>query len=318
MTARLACALLLWLPPALPATVPQRGLEGYSRRIWQTQDGLPEEPVQALAQTPDGYLWIGTSGGLVRFDGAEMVVFNRENTPTLRENSIFCLFVSKIGDLWIGTEGGGLVRYRRGTFRRFAGEEGLSNGFVRSVLEDRGGQFWVGTDDGLFRFEGDRLVRVDGRAGPPAAAVHDIREDRRGRLWVGGSLLLMLDGGRTVEYRLEGGSSARIKSILETRDGVLWVGTVSGLERLNPDGAGHFNRVPEVSGTVRVLREDRDGVLRIGTIGEGIFFYQAGRFTRLRAPDYLPSDTVLSLLEDHEGNLWVGTQTGLMRLLRLA
>jgi ligand-binding sensor domain-containing protein/signal transduction histidine kinase len=315
MRLRPACALLLCLPLASPAAVPQRGLQGYSRRVWQTQDGLPEEPVQAFAQTPDGYLWIGTSGGLVRFDGAEMVVFNRENTPALRENSVFCLLVSKNGDLWIGTEGGGVVRYRRGSFRRFSGEEGLSNGFVRSILEDHRGQFWVGTDDGLFRLQGDRLSRVDGRAGVPTVAVHDIREDSRGRLWVGGSSLLMLDGGRTVEYRLEGGSSEhRVKSILQTRDGVLWVGTVSGLERLNPDGSDRFSHVPEVAGTVRVLREDRDGVLWIGTIGEGIFFYKAGRFTRLRGPDYLPSDTVLSLLEDREANLWVGTQTGLMRL----
>ena len=314
MPVRLTCALLLGLSIALPAAVPQRGLEGYSRRVWQTQDGLPEEPVQALAQTPDGYLWIGTSGGLVRFDGAEMVVFNRENTPALLENSVFCLLVSRSGDLWIGTEGGGVVRYRRGTFQRFAAEEGLSNGFVRSVLEDRRGQFWVGTDDGLFRLQGGRLARVDGRGGVPTVAVHDIREDSRGRLWVGGSSLLMLDGGRTVEHRLEGGSSARVKSILQTRDGVLWVGTVSGLERLNPEGTGRFNRVREVSGTVRVLREERDGALWAGTIGEGIFFYRAGRFTRLNAPGYLPSDTVLSLLEDQEGNLWVGTQTGLLRL----
>jgi len=81
MTARLACVLLLCPSHAFPATVPQRGLQGYSRRIWQTQDGLPEEPVRAIAQTPDGYLWIGASGGLVRFDGAEMVVYNREKHP---------------------------------------------------------------------------------------------------------------------------------------------------------------------------------------------------------------------------------------------
>ncbi|MGD0361984.1 MAG: two-component regulator propeller domain-containing protein [Bryobacteraceae bacterium] len=315
MILRLACAFWLCFAPGRSATLPQRGLQGYSRRIWQTQDGLPEEPVQALAQTPDGYLWIGTSGGLVRFDGAEMVVFNRENTPALRSNSIFCLLVSRAGDLWIGTEGGGVVRYHRGEFRRFSGEEGLSNGFVRSILEDRRGQFWVGTDDGLFRLHGDRLARVDGLGGVPAVAVHDIREDSHGRLWVGGSSLLMLDDGRTVEYRLEGGSSEhRVKSILETRDGVIWVGTVSGLEQLRPEETGRFVHVPEISGTVRVLREDHDGALWIGTIGEGIFLYRAGRFTRLRAPDYLPSDTVLSLLEDHEGNLWVGTQTGLLRL----
>ena len=192
MILRLACAFWLCFALGQPATLPQRGLQGYSRRIWQTQDGLPEEPVQALAQTPDGYLWIGTSGGLVRFDGAEMVVFTRENTPALLSNSVFCLLVSRAGDLWIGTEGGGAVRYHRGEFRRFSGEEGLSNGFVRSILEDRRGQFWVGTDDGLFRLHGDRLARVDGLGGVPAVAVHDIREDSHGRLWVGGSSLLML------------------------------------------------------------------------------------------------------------------------------
>jgi len=85
----------------------------------------------------------------------------------------------------------------------------------------------VGTDDGLFRLQGDRLSRVDGRSRVRTVAVHDLLEDRRGRLWVGGSSLLMLDSGSAVEYSLEGSASEhRVKSILETRDGALWVGTV--------------------------------------------------------------------------------------------
>lgn len=80
--------------------VAQRTLpDGYTRRVWQTQDGLPESTVQAFAQTSDHYLWIGTSGGLVRFDGARFVVFDRENTPQIHENSIFCLTVSRDGSL---------------------------------------------------------------------------------------------------------------------------------------------------------------------------------------------------------------------------
>src|SRR5580692_7340933 len=91
-------------------------LDGYTRHVWQAPDGLPEQTVQAFAQTPDGYLWIGTTGGLLRFDGAHFTLFDRQNTPSLREFSIFCLMVSRDGSLWIGTEGGGLARYLHGEF----------------------------------------------------------------------------------------------------------------------------------------------------------------------------------------------------------
>jgi len=315
---RFTCVAVVALALRMPGAPPRRRLEGYSRRVWQTQDGLPEETVQAVAQTPDRYLWIGTSGGLVRFDGAQLVVFDRENTPALHENSIFCLMVSKDGALWIGTDGGGVVRYQSGVFRSYSGKEGLSNGFVRTVYQDHAGDVWVGTDDGLFRMAGNALVRVDGRSGIPAVAVHAIREDSDHRLWVGGSSLLMLEGDSAVEHRFQGGfSENRIKSILETRDGTLWVGTVSGLQRMERHGSG-FSRVPEVSNTVRVLREGRDGMLWIGTIGEGIILQHEGKYSKLTAPETLPSDTVLSLFEDLERNVWVGTQTGLLRLSRTA
>ena len=99
-------AVLLLEAPLWAAPLPG-GLSGYSSRVWHTQDGLPEDTIQALAQTRDGYLWIGTSGGLVRFDGVRFTVFSRENTPAFRENSVSALLTSKSGDLWIGTQGGG-------------------------------------------------------------------------------------------------------------------------------------------------------------------------------------------------------------------
>jgi signal transduction histidine kinase/ligand-binding sensor domain-containing protein len=301
--------------------VSQRTLpDGYTRRVWQTQDGLPESTVQAFAQTSDHYLWIGTSGGLVRFDGARFVVFDRENTPQIHENSIFCLTVSRDGSLWAGSDGGGLVRYRNGTFRWYSAAEGLTSGFIRVVYEDRGGVLWAGTDDGLFRFSGDRFVRVDNVGKIPALAVHDIREDHRGRLWVGGSKLVMIQGDDCQEFRLEGYPSAtRVKSILETRDGTLWVGTVSGLQRrgISPESAS-FRRVSEVSSTVRALRQDSNGTLWIGSIGEGLIRFQGGRFSRVSTPEDPPSSTVLALFEDSEQNIWTGMQTGLLRLSRTA
>src|ERR1700677_1124834 len=134
---------------------------GFTRKLWQTQDGLPEQTVQAFAQTSDHYLWIGTTGGLVRFDGARFTVFDHENTPEIKENSVFTLMASRDGSLWIGTEGGGLVRYQAGQFRSYGSQEGLSDGFVRALHEDQAGTIWVGTDNGLLRFGRDRFERVD-------------------------------------------------------------------------------------------------------------------------------------------------------------
>src|ERR1017187_5906429 len=88
---------------------PPRALpDGDTRRVWQTQDGLPENTVQAFAQTPDNYFWIGTSGGPVRFDGAVVVLYNPENPPAIRETRIFCPTVGRDGSLWAETDGGGL------------------------------------------------------------------------------------------------------------------------------------------------------------------------------------------------------------------
>src|SRR5205085_7076975 len=101
----------------------------YSQRVWQSTDGLPEDFAQALAQTHDGYLWIGTSGGLVRFDGTRFRVFHRENESAFRDDSVYSLLVARDRTLWIGSEGGGLIRYREGKFRAFGAKEGLTNRF---------------------------------------------------------------------------------------------------------------------------------------------------------------------------------------------
>jgi ligand-binding sensor domain-containing protein/signal transduction histidine kinase len=310
---RIWLALLLCLVclEAAAATPP-----GFTRKLWQTQDGLPEQTVPAFAQTADRYLWIGTTGGLMRFDGAHFTIFDHENTPELKENSIFALMASRDGSLWIGTEGGGLVRYRAGQFQAYGAQEGLSDGFVRVLHEDRAGTIWVGTDNGLLRFKSNGFERVDNYDQMPPIAVHDIAEASDGGLWVGGSRLLRFNGSAVREYHLEGGASEnRVKSILETSDHTVWVGTVSGLHRLRP-GATKFERVEGIKGTVRVLRQISDGTLWIGTIGEGIRIVKADKFTAMTAPESLPSNTVLNIFEDDEKNLWIGTQAGALRLTR--
>src|SRR6266436_4280733 len=131
-----ALFVLALLPLRLTArSFPHLTLTMYNSRVWQAQDGLPQDTIQALAQTPDGYLWIGTSGGLIRFDGTRFVIYTRDNTPVFLDDSVWSLRASRDGTLWVGTEGGGLLRYRSGVFRAFGVDDGLTNGFVRAIFD---------------------------------------------------------------------------------------------------------------------------------------------------------------------------------------
>src|SRR5260221_11260876 len=160
------CALFVVLASCLPAI---SATVEYSHRIWRTEDGLPQNKIQAIAQTPDGYLWIGTSEGLARFDGIRFVTFDRSNTRAFADDSILALRPARDGSLWIGTEGGGLLHYQDGDWRAFGRNEGLTNGFVRSIYFDRGNTLWIGTDRGFFRFDCERCTRLDGTSESPLA-----------------------------------------------------------------------------------------------------------------------------------------------------
>lgn len=309
-------AIVMLFGALLLGASPAGDLENYSYRVWGAQDGLPEETVQAITQTPDGYLWVGTSGGLARYDGFQFTVFNRANTPAFRDDSVQALYPD--GDsLWIGTEGGGLLRFEKGTFQHFGRESGLTDGFIRAVRRDRRGTLWVGTDVGLFRWNGRGFDRVDGRDGVPAMAVHDIAEERSGKLWVGGSALFLLDGRTAREVRFRGWMAQNtIKSLLQSRDGTLWVGTVAGLHRI---AAGDPVRDPvqvhpEGHG-VYALLEDHDGSVWAGWHGRGWNRYLPGDWRTLKSPGLLPGD-IFCLFEDAEFNLWAGTTRGLVRISR--
>jgi ligand-binding sensor domain-containing protein/signal transduction histidine kinase len=285
----------------------------YTRMLWRVSDGLPEDTIQALAETGEGQLWIGTTGGLARFDGSRIKIQGSGLTQPMSSSSIFCLTFSKDGSLWAGTEGGGLLRLNSRGLKVYANREGLTDGFVRSVYEDDQSRLWVGTDDGLFVLEGEHLRRVDREPGLAPIAVHSITQDREHRIWVGGSRLIAINpDGTEREFDLPGAySQNRVKRILQTRDGTVWVGTVGGLESFQ---GGRFNVVSGIHATVRSLLQTKDGTLWIGTIGNGLWTLQDGRLAQVNIPSLLPSETVLSIFEDDQEQIWIGTQAGLVRL----
>jgi ligand-binding sensor domain-containing protein/signal transduction histidine kinase len=303
------CAALFAVAPLPAGSFSGKQSGEYSERVWRTQDGLPQSRIQAITQTQDGYLWIGTSGGLVRFDGVRFVVFDRSNTAAFRDDSILSLCPARDGSLWIGAEGGGLLHYAGGSFRVFGRSEGLTNGFVRAIFEDSGNTLWVGADRGFFRLEGDRLVRLDGTSQIPFTAVTTIGEDRQGRIWLGASAgLLSVEAGSLTTHL-----SAGVRSILEMRDGAMLAMTSGALRKWQD---GRLTPGPTAESRARVLYQDHEGSLWIGTAGEGLIRFRDGAGSAYQAPADLPANTILSLFEDREQNLWIGTENGLVRFSR--
>ncbi len=315
MIARCARWLFLVLAtcqPAISATVE------YSHRIWRIEDGLPQNKIQAIAQTPDGYLWVGTSEGLARFDGVRFTVFDRSNTPALQDDSILALTTARDGSLWIGTEGGGLLHYRAGSFRAFGATEGLTNGFIRAIHEDDDGVVWAGADRGLFRMTGQRFERLDGTPEIPLASVVSILADRNRKLWVASSAgLLSVESGKLIRIRCRGEALVSpIRAFYESRDGVLYTVNRFGVSQLRDGCIVPDQAMPKLALTL--LHGDRAGNVWIGTIGAGLLRYRAGALTTFEAPSILPDNNVSAIFEDQEDNLWIGGPDGLLRLSKTA
>ena len=313
-----AAISLLLLSFAVSSTVaePQgAGFPGYTKRSWDARDGLPEQTALAFAQTKDGSLWIGSTGGLLRFDGARFTAYNRQNAPLLLERTVSCLLASRDGSLWIGTAGGGLVRYREGAFQTYPASDGLTNSFIRAIYEDRRGTIWVGADQGLFKVYGPSMIRVDGSNGIPSIFVRAIAEDQHGHIWVGGTTLLEFDGASFAQEHTPNSelTGDLITSMLIARDGTFWVGTLTGL--FNVTSSGVWSRTPGVSAQVSVIQEGTNGLLWVGTIGQGLYLYRQRHLVHVSST-VLPSRTVQAILEDREKNIWLGTRTGILSLSR--
>src|SRR5260370_14905308 len=137
---------LVFCQPLL-ALDPKRAVTQYGHAAWRAEDGLPQNTVQAIVQTRDGYLWIGTEEGLVRFDGVRFAIFDMKNTGAIRSNFITSLREDEFGNLWIGTRGG-LTKMKDGQFTTYPKANGLPSDIIRSIYEARDGSLWIGTSGG--------------------------------------------------------------------------------------------------------------------------------------------------------------------------
>ncbi len=295
-------------------------IEGFTSRIWTTQDGLANDQITALAQSYDGFLWVGSRSGLARFDGVQFRLFNQQNSPPFTNGDILCLFAASDGSLWIGTNGGGAFRLRGGAFAKFDRESGLTNGFVRAIMADKKGNLWAGTDGGLFLYKDSGFTRVDAGGGSPEQVAAMARA-ASGGLWVGGSGFFLTDGEKLGKIEIRGRiSGPRIVSILQTTSGDLWLGTVAGLFRykhVGSRGASMRSSVPQRFDLAPYsLIENTDGDVWAGMPRRGVARFAQDRNKAEEPLPPLPDAQVHSLLEDTDHDVWVATRSGLVRFSR--
>jgi signal transduction histidine kinase/ligand-binding sensor domain-containing protein len=343
--------LAVALAPAAAALEPGKALTQYVHDVWTDRDGLPQSYVQAILQTRDGYLWIGTQEGLARYDGQRFTVFDERNTPGLRNNSVVGLLEAADGTLWVASEGT-LASVRNGVFHTdpaeplsghrtlardaagdpwqgrdgalcrlppagracYADKEGLAATTILAIASGGDGELWLGTDKGLVRWKSGRFDPPNATGLPPGT-VNDFAPAAGGGLWMAtsGGLYRHRDG------RFDGphhGITAEVWKLLQDRTGSLWVGTNgSGLFRVRD---GHRSQLSTREGlshdTVNALYEDREGSLWIGTRGGGLNRLSDAKVTPYGPREGLRGEITFGIRGDGAGNVWVGTDSGLNRI----
>jgi len=298
----------------------------YGHTAWRMEDGVFAGTPNVIAQTADGYLWIGTQAGLMRFDGVRFVSWRPPEGNELPSSRINSLLGGRDGSLWIGTSMG-LARWRNGSLTNYRD----ASGSIMAILEDRAGTIWIAranlsdTKGPLCKVTGTGLRcygRDDGLALPYAVT---LANDSLGNVWAAGGLMVSRwqtsSGGTYVPAGLNPAEIFNGVLALAARpDGSLWVGLVhtgkgGGLQQLT-HGVWKPFVTPEFEGsTLRVtaLLLDRDNSLWVGTLNRGIYRIQGNRVDHFRGSDGLSGDAVSvnGLFQDREGNIWVSTSRGI-------
>jgi len=312
-------SVLLALCAGAPALDPSLDVSQYAHTAWRIREGFTKGYIDAMAQTPDGYLWLGTEFGLLRFDGVRAVSWNPPSGEQLPSNDILSLLASRDGGLWIGTSKG-LARWKDGKIIDYPQLGGF---YVHSLLEDREGTIWAGgfgVPTGRLCAIETGIVHCDGQDGTLGMLVLGLYEDSRGNLWVG-----VKDGlwrwkpGAAKFYPLPGQLNG-IRALAEDTDGSLLIGTHDGIRRLVGDKA---ELAYPISGNGRLfeaenLLRDRDGSLWITTVRHGLMRLHQGKTDVFTQADGLSGTHSVYVLNDREGNVWVSTFDGLDRFREYA
>ncbi|HKJ31567.1 MAG TPA: two-component regulator propeller domain-containing protein [Balneolales bacterium] len=295
----------------LSGTIPAFS-QTYTFKTYSIQDGLSQSVVQAMIQSKDGFIWIGTGYGLSRFDG---IAFKNYFTDQgLIQNRIYALWQDKTGDIWIGTQRG--ISIYNG--KKFKAPDYHLNRILNTPVDvikgDANGRIWIATEgQGVFYIKNDSLHHLTKKNGLASDRVRSIIIGKNGRVWFGtrNGMNGLLPNGKIVTYTVKNGLvDNHIRDICRGKDGSLWIGTRNGLSYFN---SGYFTNFTTKNGLVynqiRCLLLSKNGDLWIGT-EDGLSRFRDGKFDNYTVANGLNNNNINSIMQDSEGNLWLGTYGG--------
>ncbi|MBD1210609.1 MAG: hypothetical protein H9535_19430 [Ignavibacteria bacterium] len=331
MCSSLSSALLWGQNVSQQGLDPNKHITQYVHESWQIREGLPQNSVQSIAQTSDGYLWFTTQEGLVRFDGLRFTVYNKKNSA-LPENYCNSLVTDKSsGTIWVATQTQGIVRLQNGVFTTFTTRHGLSSNFTpengRALAMGADNSLWIATlGGGVNRLKDGHVTVYSMPQGLSNDNVHTLFFSNDSTLWIGTENGLNILNTKTnaiqqiVNPALK--SSQRltnnvIQSITTDKEGNLWIGTINGLQRLKGGVWTIYTTKNGLPGNhIRTLYCDSKGTLWIGTLGAGMCRFSKGVFSAFSLQDGLTHPDIFDMYEDVEGSLYIGTGGGGLNRLR--
>jgi signal transduction histidine kinase/ligand-binding sensor domain-containing protein/DNA-binding response OmpR family regulator len=304
----LTLLILVCSASSTPGVESEKNIDQYVHDTWTSKTGLPGEAVYKILQTPDGYLWLQTSAGLVRFDGVQFTLAQITVDGAAVHEPVKAICPSADGNLLIRTTSRTIL-YRAGVFSDYRPPTDLPDGAIRTLFESENHEVLLGSDDFIYAVEPSGIRLVQRRTGVVNAFV----TDEKGMVWIVSNALYGYRNGQLSAPRNLATAGAG-NAAAEDREHNLWLGTRTGLYRVEGERQAVKAVASEtIRGEVNAILEDRDGNLWIGTTGQGLLRGKALHFASYNSSAGLTDNQVFSIYEDREGSLWVGTASGLDR-----
>lgn len=296
----------------------------FNHKAWTTAEGAPGD-VWAMAQTPDGWLWLGAPTGLYRFDGIAFARIPLEGLDPRRSRAIATLYASDSGALWIGYVYGGASLLKDGQFTHFGEAQGMGRGTVISFAEDSRGALWLASADALRLYDGRQWTRIGSDWGFTDSYATAVFADQRGTLWIAGEHEIFSLDRHSQRLQPAGIRVAGVDSgeFIESPDGRTWYADDAGIHALPAQGTSSPRSASSNARTSFVTLIDRaGGAWRVGTskvlrlpsvLSRKLLFKEHPAPDSFAALDGLSDGAVKTLIEDREGNVWVATSSGIDR-----
>ena len=292
-----------------PGLIPDKVLTQYSHDYWDLDRGMPSNTVLDNLLTSDGYMWFATFDGLVKFDGVNFQMYNERNHQAFKKNCVLCLFEDENRVLWIGTNGGGLIKMQDNNFVLFRDDTLQQRNIITDIDLDREGFLWLATRNGVIKFREGNFTPDPRLKSLSNSAILSLTIDSKENVWIGtlGEGLFMLSGRELKHFDESSGlDNNSVRSIMEDTEGNIWIGTNLGVNRYS-NGAISKLAVPAVNQGffVNDMVEDSFGAIWIA-VDIGLMKLYNGRIELIDQTSGLVDNNVQSLAFDNEGSLWMG------------